>query len=100
MSLFSYQELVSLLQRNVATVTFLKVDGTTRVMRCTLQLEYLPESEQEALMGKSMLTEDDGENETLAVYDLEIGNWRSFRVANVISVYPHPAPDALVLPRE
>jgi glutaredoxin len=72
-------EIKDSLQRNVATVTFTKRDGSTRVMRCTLQESYLPRNEDDAV-------EDDQRPynvDTLVVWDLEKKSWRSFRLDSI-----------------
>lgn len=66
------------LQNNICEVTFTKVDGTSRKMRCTLSPQYLPEEYR----GRgSLLTETD--RNTISVWDLEASGWRSFRVESV-----------------
>ena len=45
--------LLASLKENILDVTFKKMDGTTRVMKCTLRSDYLPElSEDEKPMGR------------------------------------------------
>ena len=57
-------------------VIFTKVDGTERVMRCTLQPEYLPESiEKEGIKVKNV--------DVTSVWDLDSNGWRSFRNESV-----------------
>jgi len=78
---YDYNELITKLQNAVVTVTFNKVDGTERVMKCTLQTHFLPEEHR----GKGpMLTETTPL--TVAVWDVEAHGWRSFRFDNVTSV--------------
>jgi hypothetical protein len=81
----TYDGVYAILKHNVANVKFTKVDGTERVMRCTLKDEFLPEQYR----GKgTILTE--GAN-TLRVYDLDNGAWRSFRVDSVLEVSVAPS---------
>ena len=75
------EEIQNALRENIATVTFNKVDGSVRVMRCTLKPELLPatpvkESKQEKQLNLTVL----------AVYDLEAKGWRSFRIDSVTNV--------------
>lgn len=75
------EEIQNALRENIATVTFNKVDGSVRVMRCTLKPELLPatpvkESKQEKQLNLAVL----------AVYDLEAKGWRSFRIDSVTNV--------------
>lgn len=71
------------LERNIATVTFTKADGTERTMRCTLLAEYLP-----APVGPQLLTEGTRKenDQVLSVWDIENGGWRSFRMKSIKSI--------------
>lgn len=70
----------SMLRETAVTVTFTKSDGTERVMRCTLQPEYLPkQSLTESKQRKSSET-------SIPVWDLDVGGWRSFTLRRVRSV--------------
>lgn len=62
--------LISLLEKSIVEVTFTKKDGTERIMKCTLQEDYLPET-----LGSERKKNEDA----LAVFDLDVENWRSFR---------------------
>ena len=64
------------------TVTFTKVDGTERVMNCTLKPELLPEAKPLA-EGKTPRKES---STSIRVYDLEKQEWRSFTTKNVTRV--------------
>ena len=51
--LYDYDAIVDQLRSNVLEVSFVKVDGDTRVMPCTLLTEYMPEaSENESPKGR------------------------------------------------
>ncbi len=68
------EDLVNLLQTTVATITFTKVDGTERVMKCTLISDFLP-----ALKGSN-----NARNQSvLPVWDVEKEAWRSFKLESV-----------------
>lgn len=74
-----FKEWISgVLAENVATVTFMKKDGTERVMKCTLNPTLLPlvESKQDQ-------KEKSKSDTSLAVYDVELKEWRSFVIKNV-----------------
>ena len=69
------------LRNYIVEVTFRKVDGSQRVMRCTIQPDYMP---------PSYLQEQEKENSfhkenpnVIAAWDIEKGGWRSFRVDSV-----------------
>lgn len=78
---YDYNDLVNRLQNSVVNITFEKVDGSMRTMRCTLIPSYLPE---EYRSNKPMLTETTPL--TLSVWDVEMSGWRSFRLDNVRNV--------------
>jgi hypothetical protein len=62
-------------------VTFTKKDGTERQMRCTLQEDRLPDIEKSTLTSARKKPED-----SIAVYDLDLGEWRAFRYDSVKEV--------------
>lgn len=69
------------LRSNVLEVTFKKVDGSERVMRCTLEPRLLP---------KTYLEEQDTEKKyhkenpnVISAWDVQKGGWRSFRIDSV-----------------
>jgi len=70
--------LKNLLRENSVKIIFTKVNGEERVMNCTLVKDRLP------------VTESDKEprdlKNTISVWDLDVNNWRSFRVDSVKSV--------------
>ena len=72
--------LKEILQNGIATVTFVKKDGTERKLRCTLSPDELPAQTdlEEAVQKKTPNTE------VLAVWDLENKGWRSFRYDSVL----------------
>ena len=72
------------------TVTFIKADGTTRDMRCTLDQDRIPPQPPRQLNKApvdGIVREDreiaaliePEENHTQKVFDLDAGAWRSFR---------------------
>ena len=72
------------LRRNVIEVHFTKADGELRIMRCTLMPAALPktfvESKEEQKLEKKFHKEN---LDTIAVWDVDINQWRSFRVDSV-----------------
>ena len=76
----SKEEIKKLAQDGVITVTFTKVDGSERVMKCTLNKTHLPE--QKDL--EEATTKDNPK--VLAVWDVEKNAWRSFRIDSVKEV--------------
>ena len=80
-TVFTRDNLVETLRNNVVRITFTKVDGTERVMRCTL----IPEQIGGTLPanGKSIVESND---RVVAVWDLDNHGWRAFRVDSVKSI--------------
>lgn len=76
------EEVKAGLQSAIATVVFEKADGTLRQMRCTLMSEHLPEYKEPSPVMKRQQQNDD----VLAVWDLEAGGWRSFRIDSIKSI--------------
>ena len=68
--------LVEGLKKNVMRVTFTKVNGEERVMRCTLHNSVLPEQPISGIKKKE-------NQETLSVWDLDNDGWRSFRLDSI-----------------
>ena len=70
-----------ILYTDVVQVTFTKVDGTERTMKCTLNPELLP---------LEVITENKKERKkprgSIAVYEVDLQAWRSFRTADVKSI--------------
>ena len=77
--MYSSDYIYNILKRGISIVTFNKIDGSVRTMRCTLNDDYLPDQYR----GKTMVTED---IQTMRVFDVDVGQWRSFRIESVTSV--------------
>ena len=72
--------LKDLLHKGVVKVQFIKKDGSTRDMQCTLKPELLPaQTDLEESVQKKTPNPD-----VLAVYDVEKEGWRSFRFDSII----------------
>lgn len=75
--------LKSMLAVSEATITFTKIDGSERVMKCTLEPDKLPKSEiKEDATPRPFSTS----TKALRVFDLEKNEWRSFTIKNIKSV--------------
>lgn len=72
-------QLVEDLKENVLNITFLKKDGDRRTMRCTLDGTKVDIPETKGSNKKPNLS-------ICSVWDLDLNQWRSFRVESVISV--------------
>jgi hypothetical protein len=74
--------LLSLLEERTVEVAFTKKDGTDRVMNCTLKEDVLPLVQKEADDSYAKIKSKDA----LAVWDIDVGGWRSFRWDSIKSV--------------
>ena len=68
-----------ILRTSVLDVTFTKVDGTERVMKCTLNEDLIPQTTRSETPRKS-------NPDVCAVWDLENQSWRSFRWDSIQTV--------------
>lgn len=85
-----------LLSSGKVEVVFTKKDGTTRIMKCSLSKEFVPEQLEMALLSKEFVPEqvdmalEEGKKkvnpDVQAVYDIEAQGWRSFRWDSVQTV--------------
>jgi len=72
--------LLNWLGESVCEVTFTKVDGSQRVMPCTLNSQYLPPK-----TGENTKTKAENPN-TISVWCTDKNAWRSFRIDSVSKV--------------
>lgn len=72
--------LQGVMRTEIVNLTFRKTDGTLRNMKCTLLPKFLPEAIPSD-KPKRKVSED-----TLAVFDLEKNEWRSFRYDSVTEI--------------
>jgi len=75
------EKIKDLLKKKVVNVKFKKQDGSERVMKCTLLSDLVPVYEK-----KTERTRPENE-EALAVWDLEKGAFRSFKIDSVLEYY-------------
>ena len=85
MTVFTRDDLIDLLRHNVVTVTFTKVSGDERVMKCTLRSDQIPNpgtKNGEIVVESQKQTNSN----TVPAWDVDAQGWRSFRVSSVKSV--------------
>lgn len=70
--------ILDLLKANVMRITFVKNDGSLRVMLCTLLETHLPKAKS--------YTEAAVSDTTLTVWDVESNGWRSICLDSLVSV--------------
>lgn len=75
-----YKWLNDMLKVTEATITFTKVDGTERVMKCTLEAEKLPPV---VIKEDAKPRKETTSTKALRVFDIEKQEWRSFTIKNI-----------------
>ena len=81
--IFTIEEISTVLHKGVATVSFTKVDGSTRIMECTLNEGMLSAANMPAKKTDRVRKPN---NAVLSVWDVNAEGWRSFRVEDVFNV--------------
>jgi hypothetical protein len=76
--------LISLLKNEIVEVKFNKVDGTERIMKCTLREDHVVPYEKTSEGREKKVNEN-----IISVWDLENDGWRSFRFDSVISFHKY-----------
>ena len=71
------ETLIKNLQKKAMRITFTKVNGEERVMDCTLQEHMIPQTEE---------SNRKKNEEVLPVFDINKGEWRSFRLDSVTNI--------------
>jgi hypothetical protein len=79
-------DIVNELKSQVIEVTFDKINGDERVMRCTLDPKYLPPAVE---VKEEASVKSRGREDAVSVYDVDAKDWRSFRVDRVKHVRLH-----------
>lgn len=81
--MYERDKLITDLKQSVAEVTFIKVNGERRVMRCTLDPRNLPQMTNEQFSRLEEQHKREENKEVIAVWDVQANGWRSFRVDSV-----------------
>lgn len=72
------------LRQRVLEVDFVKADGSTRTLKCTLKADLLPKPDKPLI---DTLKKPKTENlEVIAAWDIENKGWRSFRLDSIKSI--------------
>ena len=77
-------DLKKLLEQNVLTVDFLKLDGDKRVMTCTLREDIKPAATKTDAMSQKKVREVS--DAVVSVWDVNAKGWRSFRYDRINAV--------------
>jgi hypothetical protein len=81
--MFTRDGLIDMLRHNIVTVTFTKVNGDERVMKCTLRSEMIPNA---STQNGELVVEQKQSSNNVSVWDIDASGWRSFRVSSVKSI--------------
>lgn len=77
-------DLKNLLEQNVLTVDFTKLNGDKRVMTCTLREDMKPRATKTDAMSQKAVRETS--DAVVSVWDVNAKGWRSFRYDRINSV--------------
>ena len=83
MTSYTKEYLNGLLNEGEITVKFTKKNGEERTMRCTKVFDKIPTEFQPKEDSTRKVSET---SDAIAVFDVEINQWRSFNVGNVLEV--------------
>ena len=75
-----HEWLKDMLSVTEATITFTKVDGTERVMKCTLEANKLPPV---VIKENVKPRKQSDSTKSLRVFDVEKNEWRSFNIKSI-----------------
>jgi len=73
------------LKENVCEVLFTKKNGTLRKLLCTLDTKFIPQKQQDIINEVMDTPKRTGSPDSIAVFDLETGAWRAFRIHSVLA---------------
>ena len=85
--LYNRDNVLGDLREHIVEITFDKVNGERRIMRCTLMPAYLPASYRNNIEEQKQEAEFHRNNkDSIAVWDITNAGWRSFKIESVIYV--------------
>jgi hypothetical protein len=85
MTTLTREQLSELLHTGECMVEFTKVNGEVRSMPCTLRAELIPPAPVKVLVEGEVPKVKKENPDVMSVWCLDKKEWRSFRIANVIS---------------
>jgi hypothetical protein len=86
MTTFTRDQLSNMLRTSECEVTFTKINGEVRTMPCTLDPAIVPPAPEPKVLAEGKVPKVKKENpDVMSVWCLDKKEWRSFRIANVIS---------------
>jgi hypothetical protein len=85
MTIITREQLSELLHTGECVIEFTKVNGEVRTMPCTLKAELIPPAPVKILTEGEVPKVKKENPEIMSVWCLDKKEWRSFRIANIIS---------------
>jgi hypothetical protein len=85
MTIITREQLSELLHIGECVVEFTKINGEVRTMPCTLKAELIPPAPVKILAEGEVPKVKKENPEIMSVWCLDKKEWRSFRIANIIS---------------
>lgn len=76
--MWNKNELSEMLRDRALEISFIKKDGSRRVMNCSLQEKYLSKNDKETTKKEN--------DSVLSVWDIDNSGWRSFRLDSITDV--------------
>jgi hypothetical protein len=83
MGLYNRGDIIKDLKQSVCEVTFTKVNGEKRVMRCTLDPRHMPLMTIQQVNHLEEEHKKEENKDVVACWDVHSNGWRSFRVDTV-----------------
>jgi hypothetical protein len=83
MGLYKRDDIIKDLKQTVSEVTFTKVNGERRIMRCTLDPRYMPPMTTNQIKHLDESHAKEENKDVIACWDVVANGWRSFRVDSV-----------------
>jgi hypothetical protein len=77
------EEMTGMLKDGIVEVTFTKKDGSERVMKATLNADYMPESRQDIEDAKPR--PESSNPDLINCFDVEAGGWRCFKLSSLVA---------------
>ena len=77
----SKTNIMNMLLSGIVNVKFTKIDGTERIMKCTLMEAIIKPHDKKTDRVKKV------NSDILSVWDVEKEGWRSFRFDSIISIH-------------
>ncbi|OQB41560.1 MAG: hypothetical protein BWY04_00740 [candidate division CPR1 bacterium ADurb.Bin160] len=70
-------------KEKIVTIKFIKKDGTTRIMICTLDFGIIPKRDHPKEVNLAKILKQMTANKIIHVYDIEKSGWRSIPYNNI-----------------